>query len=201
MFGSDIPEAWVNYADRSYITSRLLWFTSLTLDAPVSAHRTMELYQKAYLLSKGTIIKPGEGAWGHDLSDLGTLCAEHNPAFSDTALVRRIRYFQRYLELVRYPTSIEGKLTDGTGIWFSFDSVIIPLDEVVAFIRPRIVLTDDTWRKSWLTFVYQSPDPRWSHQREALTDQNSQIDKVVCMSTNDSKVEFNSAFHFDLPGC
>src|SRR5688500_15704286 len=123
MFEPDDPQSWVFYADNSYIVSRLLWFTGCSMEAPVSAHRTVELFLKAYLVIKGEVVGQDQRAWGHVLTALLRLCAEHDAAFS--------------LD-VRYPTLLEGKLRDGSLIWFGADSSV-PLDEIVAFIRPRVI--------------------------------------------------------------
>jgi hypothetical protein len=71
MFGTADPKVWLHFADNSYLSSRLLFFTGFTLEAPVSAHRTLELYLKAFLVAKGVDVKPGSPAWGHRLSSLG----------------------------------------------------------------------------------------------------------------------------------
>ena len=70
MFGTDNPAVWVAYADRSYLITRLLWFTGFMFDAPVSSHRTLELYLKAFLVSQGEDVAKGKVTWGHDLKGL-----------------------------------------------------------------------------------------------------------------------------------
>lgn len=75
MFGRSNPEVWLHYADNSYISSRLLYFTGFALENPVSAHRTLELYLKTFLLVKGVEVKPSSPAWGQRLSQLGELAA------------------------------------------------------------------------------------------------------------------------------
>lgn len=201
MFGTDIAEAWLYYADGSYVATRMLWFTNFRLEAPVGSHRTIEMYLKTYLVSKGNIIKKGKQGWGHDLQQIAHLCAYHNADFTNTDLLRRISYYQRYHDLVRYPTEIDGKQDDGSLIWFSFDSAIMPLDEIVAFIRPRIVLTDEDWTKSRINMLYKNDKPEWSYQRKALTDHNNFIEEIVCASTKNMKIDFDPNFRFDLPGC
>ena len=200
MFGTDLPIAWVDYADRSYVLTRLMFFTEFFFDVPVNSHRTMELYLKAFLVSKGEKVAPKEAAWGHDLKDLQKHCVSHDPDFNDINLGRRLSYFQRYFDLVRYPSSIEGYLSDGTGIWFSFDSCVIPLDEVVAFIRPRITLTDDDWQRSWLSTINSSSKSRWSYQKKALQDGNEHLNNIISLTTHATCVKF-ADFNFDKPGC
>jgi hypothetical protein len=200
MFGTDLPVAWVYYADRYYIVARLMFFTELLLEVPVSAHRAMELYLKAFLVSKGESVTPKGAAWGHNLSELQEHCANHDPSFNDPDLHRRLSYFQRYFDLVRYPSSIDGKLNDGTGIWFSFDACVIPLDEVVAFVRPRIVLSGTEWGHSWLSMISLSSEPRWSYQKKALQEANQHLVNIICMQTQASSVKFLD-FSFDKPGC
>ncbi len=64
MFGTDNTVIWVWYADRSYLISRLSWFTGVMLDAPVSCHRALELYLKAFLVSRGEAVANEKTAWG-----------------------------------------------------------------------------------------------------------------------------------------
>lgn len=201
MIEPDSAESWVFYADNSYIVTRLLWFTGFSMEPPVSAHRTIELFLKAYLVSKRDVVQKGQPAWGHEISKLLTRCATYDEAFSVTPLTRRVGFFQRYFDVVRYPTSIEGKLKNGSLIWFGPDSSILPLDEVIAFLRPRIVLPDSAWQKSQLTFIYCSTDPRWEFQKRALIDSNKHIEKLVCSMTNSSEIKFDESFNVDLPGC
>ena len=59
MFGKDYGDIWVHYADDSYIATRLLWFTGLWFEASVNAHRTIELYLKAYLVGQEIGITKG----------------------------------------------------------------------------------------------------------------------------------------------
>ena len=200
MYGTDLPIAWVDYADHSYVLTRLTFFTGFLVEAPVSAHRTMELFLKAYLVSKGEKVAPKEAAWGHDLSELQKHCVNHDSSFGNVDLGRRLSYFQRYFDLVRYPSSIEGKLADGTAIWFSFDACVIPLDEVVAFIRPRIMLQNNEWHRSWLSTINSSSEPRWSYQKKALQDGNEHLVDIICGTTWSSVVSFSS-FTFDKAGC
>jgi len=171
------------------------------MEPPVSAHRTVELFLKAYLVSKGEVVKRGQPAWGHVLTDLLELCVEHDTAFALDVLARRVRFFQRYFDLVRYPTPIEGKLENGSMIWFGPDSSIMPLDEVVAFIRPRVIIPEIEWKKSQLSFIFNASEPQWGYQRKALTDSNRHISKIVCSATTATEVEFDSSFRQDFPGC
>jgi len=200
MFGTDNPAVWVYYADRSYLITRLLWFTGFMLDAPVSSHRTLELYLKAFLVSQGEDVAKGKATWGHDLKGLTESCTIRNHDFSNSEFTRRVAYFQRYFDLVRYPSEL--RLSDDDGmIWFSFDSCISPLDETVAFIRPRIELLEDEWKKSMLNELYSSNDAKRGFQRRAFTDSNVQIKIILCKKTSRSEVKFDPAFTFDMPGC
>jgi len=201
MFEPGDPQSWVFYADNSYIVSRLLWFTGCSMEAPVSAHRTVELFLKAYLVSKGEVVGKDQRAWGHVLTTLLGLCAEHDAAFSLDVLARRVRFFQRYFDLVRYPTLLEGKLRDGSLIWFGADSSIVPLDEIVAFIRPRVIISDMDWEKSQLNHIFNATGSRWGFQKKALIDSNRHINKILCSATTATKVEFDNSFQLDLPGC
>lgn len=197
MFGTDLPEAWLSYADHCYVSTRLLWFTGFKLEAPVHAHRTVELYLKTFLVAHGHPISPKE-VWGHDLDKLRVKCSEINADFSNADLTKRIQYFQRYFDLVRYPTEIEDALSDGTMIWFSWEDNIAPLDEMVAFTRPRIPLSD--WDSTLITRLTIEPEEK-SSQYRALHDSNQQIAHIACNETHPSKVSFDSSFTSDLPGC
>ena len=53
MFGRTEAAIWLRYADSSYVATRLLWFTRLVRDSAVYGHRTLELYLKAFLISRG----------------------------------------------------------------------------------------------------------------------------------------------------
>ncbi len=197
MFGRDLPEAWLDYADRSYVSTRLLWFSGFTLDTPVYAHRTIELYLKAYLVAQGKMIQPGS-VWGHDLEELRSRCEALDSSFCAPEFTRRIGYFQRYFDLVRYPCDLEGELTDGSGIWFAWDANILPLDQMVAFLRPRIPFCG--WEATWLHQISLDSDHS-KPQPGALRDANSHLDQILCMETHQSVVEFDEAFTYDLPGC
>jgi hypothetical protein len=86
-------------------------------------------------------------------------------------------------------------------IWFGPDSSIMPLDEVVAFIRPRVIIPDIDWKNSQLSFIFNASEPQWALQRKALTDSNRHINKIMCSTTTATEVEFDSSFRVDLPGC
>lgn len=222
MFNTDIPVVWINYADNSYIISRMLFFTNFLLESPVNAHRTMELYLKAYLVSNSLEVSIKGKAWGHNLIELNNHCTKYDPSFNNTELIRRLKYFQRYFDLVRYPSSIEGKLTEGTGIWFSFESNVLPLDEVVAFIRPRVKLPQKEWKQTIINTKHSgelkkkleelrgiyptnnkhsSEKDEMDFQERALLASNDMLDYIVCKKTYKSDVKFDSKYHFDLPGC
>lgn len=76
MFGTDLQEAWVDYADRSYLITRLIWFAGFMIDASVNSHRTIELYLKGFLVSQDEVAAKGRVAWGHDLVGLAKCCAD-----------------------------------------------------------------------------------------------------------------------------
>jgi hypothetical protein len=170
------------------------------LDAPVSCHRAIELYLKAFLVSQGEEVAKGKVAWGHDLKRLSESCAQHKKDFADPEFTRRVGFFQRYFDFVRYPSELDR--SDGQGmIWFSIDSCILPIDELVAFIRPRIELTEDEWRESDLNRLNTTTDKEKDFQRRALIDSNDHLDMILCSRTNASMVTFSPEFTFDLPGC
>jgi hypothetical protein len=198
MFSTDIPAVWVDYADRSYIITRLIWFTGFMLDAPVNSHRTIELYLKGFLVSQGESAAKGKTAWGHDLKSLTENCARYDADFLVLEFTRRVVFFQRYFDMMRYPS--DRNLSDGM-IWFSFDSCIAPLDEIVAYVRPRIGLSEDEWRGTTLNSVFSMSNPTRGYQRKALIDSNGQINVLICEKTFRPTVLFNPAFNFDLPSC
>ena len=63
MFDPSSPQIWLGYADHSYVATRLLWFTGFPFEAPVSAHRTIELYLKTFLVGNGEKIAKGQPGW------------------------------------------------------------------------------------------------------------------------------------------
>jgi hypothetical protein len=198
MFGKSDPLGWLHYADNSYVATRLLWLSRLPLDSAVYGHRTIELYIKAFLVSRGVEVKPGSPAWGHDLAALGEAAARYDPAFAEEAVARRLRFFERYFDYVRYPSDVVAP-DDGSLTWFAFDVNITPLDELVAFIRPRIRLEDDDWRRSVIhTLVYGG---EIEYQHRALTDGNGQVGVIDCLSSGAPEITFDPSFHYDRPGC
>ncbi len=201
MVGTESPEGWLYYADGSYLSTRLLWFTHFMSEAPVHSHRTIELYLKTYLISKGVTVKKGQMSGGHDLQQLTNECTAFDKGFSDSQVSRRIVFYQRYHDLVRYPSEIGGKLNAGSLIWCSFDSAIYPLDELVAFIRPRVQLSETQWESSRINTLSKDGRPEWAFQRRALQDTNAHLSQILCSSTQKMQVEFDQKFKLDLPGC
>lgn len=200
MFDPNLTFSWVIYADRSYVATRLLFFSGLWFEASFNAHRTVELYLKAYIVSKGGTISPDSPGWGHKLGQLGEECSRYCFSFKNVEVTRRLHYFERYFQFVRYPNE-EPSPNDGSLTWFSYDSNILPLDELVAFIRPRIYLTDKEWIESYLFDLYNRPSVTTSYPKRALTDHNDKLEIILCNKTNDSSVEFTKNFNFDKPGC
>lgn len=200
MFEPNSTGSWLVYADESYIATRLLHFTGLFIESSVNAHRTVELILKAYLVSQSHGIKRGD-VWGHELGPLLKKCAAHDSGFDMQPLGRRVAYFQNYFDLVRYPTCLDDKLSDGRLIWFGEGSLFVPLDEVMAFVRPRIVMLDSDWLKSHLSQVRNSNNPMTEYQKKALIEQNQHIDEIICSTTTSTQVAFDPGFTLDLPGC
>lgn len=199
MFGTTEPVGWVHYADNSYVATRLLWITGLPLESAVYGHRTIELYIKAFLVGQGVEVRPGSRAWGHELGALGEAATRYDSAFGKEAVARRLRFFERYFNYVRYPGDVVAP-SDGSLTWFAFDANITPLDELVAFVRPRIRLDDEDWRRSVIHTLIGS-DAKNGYQRRALTDRNAQLDIINCLSTGHPDVPFNVSFRYDRPGC
>lgn len=200
MLDPGVPEFWLGYADNSYVATRLLWFTGQWVEAPVSAHRTLELYLKAFLVSHGEEVRPRSQTWGHVLSDLGTACKHYSLDFANEDVHQRLKYFQRYFDFVRYPSE-PGSPADGSLVWFSFDSNIQPLDELTAFIRPRVRLEDACWLRSSIRRILNSEEKSMGFQRRALTDTNGVISQINCSTTDAVEVLFKRNFNYDLPGC
>lgn len=200
MYDPDDAHSWINYGDGSYIATRMLWFTSRQLEASVLSQRTIELYLKAYLASKGVPIKSGSEGWGHKLAKLNEACGVYSPDFSLEAFSRRVSFFDRYFELVRYPSKLDG-LKDGQMIWFAFDANIQPLDEIVAFVRPRIEMTPEQWTATEIFSVQNGSPDRYGYQQKALRDRNDHIDVIACSESGKPTVQFNESFSYDLPRC
>lgn len=199
MFGKAEPVGWLYYADNSYIATRLLWFTKLTMDSSVYGHRTLELYLKAFLVSRGVEVALGSPAWGHDLAVLGEEARKHDRAFARDDVQRRLRFFDRYFAYVRYPSEVVAP-DDGSLTWFAFDANIIPVDDLVAFVRPRICVSDEDWRRSLIHEVLVGGNAR-GYQRDALLDGNRHVSIVDCVTSGDPEVNFDESFRYDRPGC
>jgi hypothetical protein len=200
MFPSGDPHVWLFYADNSYIASRLLWLVGLHLpEGPISAHRTVELYLKSFLVSHGAPVRPGSPAWGHQLDALGEVCRGYSEDFGVEAVRHRLQYFQRYFDFVRYPSD-DRMPSDGSGIWFAAEAVLFPLDELVALIRPRVRLTPDLWAKSPLSSL-RDASPEIGYQNRALVDGNRHLEQILCTETHSATVVFDQGFHFHRPGC
>lgn len=195
MFGKDFAEAWLGYADRAYVASRLLWFTGFFLECPVSAHRAIELYLKTFLVAGGRPVQPG-GVWGHDLESLRLQATALSSDLHDQQFARRVRYFQRYFDVARYPSELEGNLTDGSAIWFAWDANILPLDQVVAFIRPRISVDV---REVWMRQILHGSGIS-TPQARALRDDNSELD-ILLSRGNPKPIPWDEEFRYDLAGC
>lgn len=196
MFDASDPVVWTDYADRSYLASRVLWFSSLLLDAPVQAHRTTELYLKAFLVSGGVPVRKG-GAWGHNLGELYDLSVRMSPEFKSAETERRVRFLDRYFHFVRYPSG-SAFPEDGSGIWFAFDANILVLDEIVAYTRPRIRLEPADWQRSQLHHISSKED---TLACRALKESNEQLPIINCSVTSETYVSFKSSFGYDKPGC
>lgn len=199
MFGNDYSEIWLSYADKSYIATRLLWFTGFMIEAPVNAHRTIELYLKAFLVGEGIGVKKGSPAWGHRIGDLCHEAAILDSSFTNSDLERRIRFFERYFDYVRYPSE-QGSPDDGSLTWFSFESNILPLDEVVAFIRPRVTIKDD-WSSTEINRMLSKRESAHPHQIRAIEDSNEFLEIINTDKTYQSSIKFGDKFEFDKSGC
>jgi len=200
MFDPTSAFFWVRYADRSYVATRLLWFTGLQDEATVSAHRTIELYLKAFLVSYGEPVKPRANAWGHSLATLGVVSEQYSPEFARREVKRRLAFLQRYFDYVRYPSD-QCAPSDGSGTWFCFDANIIPMDELTAFIRPRIRLETHDWQQSEIRTILSLDSPQFGYQKRALTDANEMLPIINCSETAMADVPFSESFEYDLPGC
>lgn len=200
MYDPSLTNVWLDYADRSYIATRLLWLCNFIFDAPVNAHRTIELYLKSYLVSKGEMVRKGSPSWGHELDSLKRQCEEYNNSFSNDEFTRRVRYFQRYFDFVRYPTDIKDEYKDDSIIWFGIDAMPV-IDEIIAFIRPRIYLSGDDWSRTWLNLIYTAKPEKHKMQYRALVDQNKHIEIITCNGSSEPNFEFNKDFNLDFPGC
>ena len=82
-------------------------------------------------------------------------------------------------------------------IWFSFDSNILPLDEIVAFMRSRIGII----KSARLNFIFDSKEKRFFYQRKALLDCNNLVNTIVGLEGEVPEITFDSRFNYDLPGC
>jgi hypothetical protein len=188
---------WLDWADRAYVSARLLWFTEMQIEAPLHAHRALELYLKTYLVGCGDVVAKGQPAWGHRLPDLADAAARYDISFREAELVRRLAFFERFFRFTRYPTE-PGSPEDGSLVWFSFDANILPLDECVAHVRPRVTLKDEEWSRSYLATQNQRGG---GFPHRALVDGNSQLGNILCGATTATQVDFTKGFRYDLRRC
>ena len=200
MYDPDEAHSWIVYGDGTYIATRMLWFTSRQLEASILSHRTVELYLKAYLASIGIPIEHGSEGWGHKLTKLNEACSAGSTDFSFEAFSRRVGFLDRYFEFVRYPSKLD-TLKDGQGISFSFDANIQPLDEIVAYVRPRVEMAPEQWKSTEISSVLNGPSDRYGYQQKALRDHNNHIDVIACSESGAPIVQFKECFSYDLPGC
>jgi hypothetical protein len=103
------------------------------------------------------------------------------------------------IHYVRYPGDVVAP-KDGSLIWFAFDGTITPLDELVAFVRPRIRLENEDWRRSVVHELLGGALDN-EYQRRALTDANAQVAIIDCMTSSHPDVPFDSSFLYDRLGC
>ncbi len=85
-------------------------------------------------------------------------------------------------------------------IWLGIDALPV-IDEVVAFIRPRIELTEESWKHTWINGIYFEKPAMHEMQHKALVDQNKYIDTITCKISLEPIIEFSTDFDLDLPGC
>lgn len=199
MFEPELPEAWLQYADQGYLTARVLWFTGLQWDSPVHAHRAIELLLKSYLVANGVPIARNSNAWGHRLDALWNTCVSQDRSISSSEMQRRLVYFNDYHDFVRYPTSISSR-TGGRLIWFGFERNVAPLDDVFAYLRPRVrtILGCEGLLEELVT--QSSPSGR-ELLRRALVDSNARLNILVNNEVVPPSSVFSPTFDADKPGC
>lgn len=199
MFHPSVTEYWLLYADNSYISSRLLHFSALQVDSSVEGHRSIELYLKAFAHSRGHQIKMNSPFWGHDIASLYKSCVDKSSLNCNRALEDRIAYFQRYFELLRYPTELEKARSGNWYIWISGGPQVFNiLDEIVAFIRPRLSLSAAAWESS---VVHRVRGNDRTYRRRAISDSNPHLDTIDCLATHESVVEFDDALFAAARDC
>lgn len=201
MYDIKDPLVWIGLADKSYIATRMLSLTYFMEDAPVLAHRAIELYLKAFLVSEGQFAQKELKSWGHQLDKLRQVCESFDLDFSNTEFARRVAFYQKYFDSFRYPGEDENTFSEEKNYWLGFDSAVLPLDEIVAFARPRIKLTPDDWMFSWLNSVYSSDKPHLGYQKRALIDHNEHLKQIICTESGKSIISFDKEFSLDRPGC
>lgn len=199
MFDPTLTLPWIQSADNSYIATRLLWFTGFKIESPVMAHSAIEKYLKAFLVSYGVKIVKGSSAWGHNLSELSNACTSYDTDFQLEQLNRRLAFYERYFYYVRYPSDLHRN--SNYMLWFSFDSNITLLDEIVAFIRPRVLLKENEWKDTALYQINRAEAEQLKWKKRALQDNNEKLNLIDCEKTNKSRVAFNSEFSFDIGNC
>jgi HEPN domain-containing protein len=198
LFDPNLAISWIDSGDESYMAARLLWFTGFRIISPVMGHHAIEKYLKGYLVSNGEIVAKGTPAWGHNLRELGITCVKYDTDFNSEPIKRRLSFFERYFFHVRYPSEMPD--IEGISLWFSFDSNIQPLDEIVAFVRPRILLDKEDWKQTEIYQAGRSDSDIMKWKKRALEDNNAHIELVDCGETHKTHFEF-SEFNFDTGKC
>ena len=76
----------------------------------------------------------------------------------------------------------------------TFDANIQPLDEIVAFVRPRVRMTAKDWEATEMFSILNDSSDRYGYQRRALQYQNAHLDLIDCRESGESSVPFNESW-------
>jgi hypothetical protein len=179
------PESWLAYGDAAYLATRLLWFTGFPVESALTAHRALERYFKAYLTASGVRMEAELGGWGRNIDTMRSVASAFDEAFRDEEVRARTRAIQRLFKGLREP---EESGADGGALCWA--GVVAPTDDLVAFLRPRVRVAEEVWRRLPLALV-ADPDGRPNPFRaRALREHNPRIDTILCAGTGEPHPAF-----------
>lgn len=180
------PEVWLAYGDEAYLAARLLWFTGFPVESALSGHRALERYFKAYLTASGVRMEGEIGAWGRNIDTMRSVASAFDDAFREDEVRARTRALQRLFKALREPGADQGAPAPR----LSWDRVIAPADDLVAFLRPRVRVEPEVWARLPLALAASDDGRPNPFRARALTEHNPHVDLILCSGTRQTAPEF-----------
>ncbi|MEN8373938.1 MAG: hypothetical protein ABFS34_00660 [Gemmatimonadota bacterium] len=180
------PGAWLAYADEAYLAARLLWFTGIPIESALSAHRALERYFKGYLTASGVRMEGEVGAWGRNLDTMRSVAAAFDETFREESVRARTRGLQALYRELKEPRKGAGE----GDVRLSWARVIVPTDDLVAFLRPRVRLDPSAWARTPLNLERHRDGRPNPFRRRALSQHNPHLDTILCTETGRPPLAF-----------